>query len=180
MSKTGWRWTQACAKLFSALNSLLTGKNTGNSTSWPCQLGDNSTRQSALAQKKGLSRPIRTGNYQGMNRESKFPVGKKRGCHGSKIPNRGSTCKERRLQHHSWVSGKPEVIRPKPQVARASARASAVLQFCTDPLLVHRLRKLSRCAGLVVRVPRVARSQCACSRRGELDGAVTTATYQRS
>jgi len=74
MPETGWWWTQVRANRSPGSNSLLTGKNTGNSTSWRCQLGDNSTRQSALAQKKGLSRPIRTGNYQGMNRELKFPV----------------------------------------------------------------------------------------------------------
>ncbi len=68
-----WRWTQARAN-FSPRKSPLTGKNTGNSTSWLCPLGDNSTRQSDLAQDNGLSGQIKTGNYQGMNRESKFPV----------------------------------------------------------------------------------------------------------
>jgi hypothetical protein len=64
--------------LLRAQNSLLTGKNTGNSLSWLCQLGDNSTRQSNLEWKSGSSDPIGTGNYQGMNRESKFPVSKKK------------------------------------------------------------------------------------------------------
>jgi len=74
MPETGWWWTQVRANRSPGSNSLLTGKNTGNSTSWRCQLGDNSTPLSDLARGNELSGPIGTGNYQGMNRESKFPV----------------------------------------------------------------------------------------------------------
>jgi hypothetical protein len=56
-------------ELFSDSNSLLTGKFTGNIASLVEALRYKSPPESALAGKTRFSRPIGTGNDQGMNRE---------------------------------------------------------------------------------------------------------------
>jgi hypothetical protein len=56
-------------ELFSDPNSLLTGKFTGNILLLAEAFRDKSPSESALAGKTEFSRPIGTGNDQGMNRE---------------------------------------------------------------------------------------------------------------
>jgi hypothetical protein len=73
MSKTVWRWTQACANCFSA-SVIVTGKNTGKLRLWFQPFGDNPRAPSLLAPISAIFTPIGTGNYQGMNRELKYPV----------------------------------------------------------------------------------------------------------
>jgi hypothetical protein len=57
-------------ELFSAPDSLLTGKFTGNIVSLAEVLRDKSSPENPLAGKTRFSRPSGTGNDQGMNRES--------------------------------------------------------------------------------------------------------------
>ena len=61
-------------KLFSGFNSLLTGKFTGNFVSLAEAFCYKSPPESTLAGNTRFSRSIGTGNDQGRNRESKFPV----------------------------------------------------------------------------------------------------------
>ena len=61
-------------ELFSALKFRVTGKNTGKLRLWFQPFGDNPRAPSLLALISAIFRPIGTENYQGINRELKFPV----------------------------------------------------------------------------------------------------------
>jgi len=56
-------------ELFSAFDSLLTGKNTGNMALRSQQLGDKSLSRNRLARKNALLQPIGTGTDQGIIKE---------------------------------------------------------------------------------------------------------------
>jgi hypothetical protein len=60
-------------ELFSAANSLLTGKFTGNIVHLAKALGDKSPPESSLAEKTEFSRPIGTGNDQEWKQGKEFP-----------------------------------------------------------------------------------------------------------
>jgi hypothetical protein len=75
MSKTGWRWTQALRELFSAFkNSLVNREKYREIAALVPAIRDNPRAPSTLAPISAIFTPIGTGNYQGMNRELKFPV----------------------------------------------------------------------------------------------------------
>ena len=63
-----WRWTQSRANFSRPPNSLLTGKFTGKLHVSAEAAGYKSPPESVLAVKTGFSRPIETGNDQGVNR----------------------------------------------------------------------------------------------------------------